>query len=254
MPLFLWKEPPGCEHRLHYRQQGQGPLLLILPGNTASSACHLGELAHFSQRFSALSLDFLGTGQSDRVAKWADDWWQSGARQVRALLDHLDRESCTIMGTSGGAVVALWAAILYPEHVRAVIADSCVPVFTPEMLAANVIQDRARRTPEQVAFWRHAHGGDWERVVEADTDMIRRFVEQGGDWFGERLAEVRCPVLLTASKQDAALPHVSRQNCHMAEQISEGRLYLHHEGGHPLMWSQPEVFRPIVDHFLQTLS
>ena len=254
MPYFTFDEPQGRAHRLYYRQQGQGPLLLILPGNTASSACHLGELAYYGQRFCAVSLDFLGTGQSGRVAAWADDWWQSGARQVRALLDHLGRERCIAMGTSGGAIVALRAAILFPNRVRAVVADSCVPTFTGDMLESNVIRDRARRTPDQAAFWQRAHGDDWEQVVESDTDMIGRFVARGGDWFGDRLSEIRCPVLLTASKQDTALPRVARQNCQMAEQISNCRLYLHNEGGHPLMWSQPEAFRAAADRFLKAVE
>jgi valacyclovir hydrolase len=254
MPHFIFDEPQGSERRLHYREQGQGPLLFILPGNTASSACHLGELAYYGERFRAVSLDFLGTGRSDRVAAWADDWWQSGARQVRALLDHLGGERCIAMGASGGAIVALWAAVLYPECVRAVVADSCVPTFTGEMLKANVIRDRARRTPDQVAFWRNAHGHDWDQVVEADSDMIRRFVERGGDWFGTRLNEIQCPVLLTASQQDAALPHVTRQTCQMAEQIPNCCLYLHNEGGHPLMWSQAETFRAVADRFLITIK
>ena len=240
-------------HRLAYREQGQGPLLVILPGNTASSACHLGELAHWSERFHAVSLDFLGTGRSDRVAVWADDWWQSGAHQVRALLDHLKQRTCIVMGTSGGAIVALWTAILYRDRVRAVVADSCVARFPPEMLD-NLNCERARPTPDQIAFWRGAHGDDWEQVIEADTDLIQRFVGRGGDWFGPRLGEIQCPVLLTASMQDSALPQVAQQNGRMAEQIADCRLYLHNEGGHPLMWSRPQDFRYIVDHFLEGLA
>jgi pimeloyl-ACP methyl ester carboxylesterase len=240
-------------HRLYYRDQGQGPLLIILPGNTASSACHQGELAYWSDRFHAVALDFLGTGRSDRVTVWADDWWQSGAHQVRALLDHLGRQTCIAMGTSGGAVAALWTAILYPDRVRAVVADSCVARFPPEMLD-TMAHERARRTPDQVAFWQGAHGDDWEQVIQADTDLIRGFVERGGDWFGPRLGEISCPVLLTASMQDADLPQVAQQNCRMAEQIPDCRLYLHNEGGHPLMWSQPEAFRSVSDGFLRTVE
>jgi pimeloyl-ACP methyl ester carboxylesterase len=250
MPQLPFDDLRGNRRRLHYREQGQGPPLIILPGNTASSACHQGELAYWSDRFRAVSLDLLGTGRSDRVAVWADDWWQSGARQVQALLDHLERQTCIAMGTSGGAIVALWTAILYPDCVRAVVADSCVARFPLDLLD-NLLYERARRTPDQVAFWQGAHGKDWEQVIEADTDLIRRFVERGGDWFGPRLGEIRCPVLLTASLQDAALPRVSHQNCRMAEQIPNCRLYLHNEGGHPLMWSQPEAFRLLADRFLR---
>ena len=45
MPHFEWKG-----QRLFYRERGEGELLLVLPGNTASSACHDGELRRFGSR------------------------------------------------------------------------------------------------------------------------------------------------------------------------------------------------------------
>lgn len=46
MPFFRW-----LNHRLHEREQGAGEPLLILPGNTASSAFHSGELDYFGQHY-----------------------------------------------------------------------------------------------------------------------------------------------------------------------------------------------------------
>jgi pimeloyl-ACP methyl ester carboxylesterase len=249
MPHFAWNG-----RRLFYRERGQGPLLLVLPGNTASSACHEGELNHFSQRYRVASLDFLGTGRSDRVAVWADDWWEDGTRQAAALVSHLGHPDCVVMGTSGGAVIALLMAVAFPSMVRAVIADSFEERFTPEMLQQNVIADRAQRTPGQVSFWQGAHGPDWEQVVEADTEMLRRCAASGGDWFGERLPQVRCPVLLTASKGDTLLPDVALQLGRMAEQIPNCRAFLNNEGGHPLMWSRAQDFYAVADYFLSVVE
>jgi len=249
MPHFTWNG-----HRLFYRQRGQGPLLLVLPGNTASSACHEGELKHFSRRYRVASLDFLGTGQSDRVVIWADDWWEDGARQAAALVSHLGYADCIVMGTSGGAVIALLMAIAFPSMVRAVIADSFEERFTPEMLQQNVIADRAQRTPGQVSFWQGAHGSDWEQVVEADTEMLRRCAASGGDWFGGRLPQVRCPVLLTASKGDTLLPDIATQLGQMAGQIPDCRAFLNNEGGHPLMWSCAQDFCAVADYFLSVVG
>ena len=156
MPYFSWND-----HSLFYREHGKGSLLLVLPGNTASSAAHAGELEYFGARESgphdpgcrAVSIDFLGTGQSDRVEHWADDWWAQGARQARALVDHLSYERCVVMGTSGGAIAALWMAILFPNVVRGVIADSCVQHFTEAMLRRNVKEARDQREPGQMQFW-----------------------------------------------------------------------------------------------------
>jgi valacyclovir hydrolase len=249
MPHFTWNG-----HHLFYRERGEGPLLLVLPGNTASSACHEGELDHFSQHHHVASLDFVGTGRSDRVAVWADDWWEDGARQAAALVSHLGRSDCVVVGTSGGAVIALLMAIAFPARVRAVIADSFEERFTAEMLHRNVIADRARRTPGQISFWQRAHGPDWEQVVDADTEMLRRCATSGGDWFGGRLPQIRCPVLLTASKGDALLPDVALQLGRMAGQIPDCRAFLNNAGEHPFMWSHPQDFRTIADYFLSVVK
>ena len=43
-----------------------------------------------------------------------------------ALIDHLGEEKAVVVGSSGGGIVALLTAVLFPEKVLAVIADSTV--------------------------------------------------------------------------------------------------------------------------------
>lgn len=248
MPYFIHHG-----HRLFYREQGRGPLLVILPGNTASSACHDGELDHFGQRYHAVALDFLGSGRSDRVAVWAHDWWAEGAMAVVALLDQLGAERAAIVGTSGGAAVALLLAIAASQRVGAVIADSVVAQIPPAELRA-LLAERALRTEGQVAFWSAAHGDDWPQVVDADTAMIAGHGATGLDYFQGRLGQVACPVLLTASLTDSLLPDVGPQLCVMAQQIAHSRLLLVNAGDHPLMWSRPADFRAAADAFLGMLQ
>ena len=248
MPYFQWNH-----RRIFYREKGNGPLLILLPGNTSSSVNMQADLGYFSKRFRGVSMDFLGTGRSDRVEYWADDWWLQGAHQVKALVQHLGEDRCILVGTSGGAVTALLSAIHYPDIVRGVVADSFIPYLSQEMLEDILIPDRAQRNPGQIMFWEAAHGPYWKGVVDADTAMVARFVRQGGDWFKGQLARVKCPVLITASKADPLLPGIAGQMASMVEQISEGSAYLHHEGLHPLMWSVPQVFRAVSDNFLEQI-
>ncbi|UCC88215.1 MAG: alpha/beta hydrolase [Anaerolineales bacterium] len=249
MPYLKW-----IGQRLFYRERGEGDLLLVLPGNTASSACHGGELEYWSDRYHVTSLDYLGTGGSDRVPVWADDWYDQGAHQAAALVERLGRSTCLVMGTSGGAVVALLMAALYPGRVRAVIADSFGERYPQELVQTTLIENRAQRTPGQVGFWEAAHGDDWEQVVEADTEMLVRLARRGGDWFGSRLEQIRCPVLLTASREDELVPDAGPQMCRVAAQIADCRIYVNNSGGHPLMWSRPQDFRAISDHFMSTIE
>ena len=245
MPKFTWNN-----HSIHYRQQGQGPLMVILPGNTASSACYQDEMAYFSDRYMTVAMDFLGTGESERVQVWAEDWWMQGARQVAALITHLGFEDGIVVGSSGGAVVALLAAIHYPNKVRAVIADSCSRNFGEQVDLDLLIKDRAQRTDGQKQFWQFAHGADWEQVVDADTRMLAQFAAGGGDWFSGQLGEIDCPVLLTVSRQDETTQDMAQDAEWMASQIKDCTLFIGQQGGHPLMWTDAQAFRSESDAFL----
>jgi len=240
-------------HELFYREAGQGPLLVVLPGNTSSSACHRGELDHFSRWYHVVSLDFRGTGQSGRVQTWPDDWWERCADDVAALRSHLGETEVTVMGTSGGGVIALKVALRHPGSVRAVVADSCLSRMPPHWVE-ELLEARRAATPEQMAFWSFAHGDDWRGPVEADSDLLRRFGEAGSDWFGETLDEIECPVLLTASVRDAALPRVGSEISWMVSRIPRAEAHLFSSGDHPLMWTRPEAFRRVARSFLDRVD
>jgi pimeloyl-ACP methyl ester carboxylesterase len=236
-----------------YDEKGSGALLLILPGNTASSCCHEGELYYFGQTFHAVSLDFRGTGKSQRVSPWPQNWWDTCAEDVAALLFHLGVQRCMVMGTSGGANIALLFAIRYPELVSGVIADSCVELHSPANLRKEV-SERARQTNEQVEFWKYANGEDWEGVVNSDNKLLLDLAEQGGDLYNGRLNTIKCPVLFTGSLKDSFLPGIGEQNIGMAKKILKGSAYLHNDGDHPFMWSCPDLFRSVCNRFLKELS
>jgi pimeloyl-ACP methyl ester carboxylesterase len=151
-------------------------------------------------------------------------------------------------------VIALLTAINYPEMVRAVVADSFSPFLTKEMLESSLITNRRNPNAGQIMFWEAAHGPYWKSVIDADTTMVERFVEQGGDWFQGALPKVKCLTLLTASKVDPVLPGIARYMAEMAVQIKKSRVYLHDEGVHPFIWSEPGVFRVVCDTFLDSLE
>lgn len=248
MPEFTFEG-----RRVHWRERGEGPLLVLLPGSTASSAHHAGELEHFGRSWRAVALDLPGTGASERFAPWPDDWWGLGARCTAALIAHLGRDEAVLVGTSGGAVVALLTAALAPARIRGVVADSCVPRWDPEFLRRAAVLRRLETEPI-VTFWRSGHGDDWRSVVAADSDLIERLGRRGGDPFDGRLAGVRCPVLLTGSLGDELLRDYGRAVLGLAAALPGCELYLVREGRHPMMWTRPGPFRRAADAFLRALG
>ncbi|ADK79801.1 alpha/beta fold hydrolase [Sediminispirochaeta smaragdinae] len=239
--------------KIFYSVKGEGPLLIILPGNTATSAAHENELTYFSDRYCTVSLDFLGTGKSDRIKQWNSDWWEDSSHQVAALVEHLNYKEAVLLGISGGAIIAIAVAINHPDYVKAVVADSFSLHFTEEMYKNNVLKERANITEQQQTFWSSMHGSDWQDVVHADTEMIEMVVKEGGFCINGRPENIKCPVLLTYSEKDSFLPNVKEIAAGLGKRISncEVRIFLH--GDHPLIWTNSREFFQTVDEFLLKL-
>ena len=108
-------------HRLFYREQGEGTLLMILPGNTASSACYEGELNYFSRRYRAVSLDFAGTG--------ASDWLETLERRAIAAASWRDFGAVIVVRDLDEA--AALSNRVAPEHLELCVAD-------PDALATKI--------------------------------------------------------------------------------------------------------------------
>jgi len=240
-------------HSIFYREQGAGKLLMILPGNTASSACHQQELSYFSQHFRVVAIDPWGTGRSERRKDWTTDWWAQLGCDAISLAAHLGDEKVILMGTSGGAAAALIAASEFPAIVEAVIADSVCPYAQPDRLCREV-ENRQQKETGSASFWKLSHGEDWEAVVEEDNNLLLKFANSGGVFIDEQLKNIQCPTLLTAGLDDPLLYEVSRQITQTAAQIPNCQVFLVNKGGHPLMWSRPDEFRRAVDAFFLGLG
>ncbi len=239
---------------IYFTMKGKGPLLLILPGNTASSAAHENEINYFSDRYCAASIDFLGTGKSDRLAQWTVDWWEADSHQIAALIDHLGYESAVLLGSSGGAITAIATAINYPERAKAVIADSFALHFTEAMYTHNVLEGRTNPTEQQRMFWTAMHGPDWQTVIDNDSKMIKQVVENGGACIKGAPEAIACPVLLTFAEHDSFLPNVKDTAAELEAAIQECEVKIFPNGDHPLMWTNPEGFFGSVESFLHRIS
>jgi pimeloyl-ACP methyl ester carboxylesterase len=84
-----------------------------------------------------ITVDLLGHGRSDRPTQMSQYSMTFFARQVEALLDHLDLDNAVIGGTSLGANVTLELAYLEPKRVKALMVE--MPVLDNALLAAAVI-------------------------------------------------------------------------------------------------------------------
>lgn len=120
--------------RLAYDNQGQGQVLLCLPGLTRNMDDFEPVLAHYADRARVVRMDFRGRGASDHAPFQTYNPMQE-ARDVVALLDHLGVEKACVLGTSRGGLVALMLAVIAPTRLSGVIFNDIGPDIMAEGLA-----------------------------------------------------------------------------------------------------------------------
>jgi pimeloyl-ACP methyl ester carboxylesterase len=126
-------------HRITYQEYGSGerPLVLIhgLLMNRRMFERLGPELASRGNR--VLCVDLLGHGASDRPEDRRLYSMPLFARQVVALLDHLEVEQAVVGGTSLGANVTLEVAVRHPDRARALFIE--MPVLEDALAAVTAI-------------------------------------------------------------------------------------------------------------------
>jgi pimeloyl-ACP methyl ester carboxylesterase len=126
-------------HRISYEEHGAGerPLVLIhgLLMNRRMFDRLAPEIAARGNR--VITIDLLGHGRSDRPPQMVHYSMTFFARQVEALLDHLEIDRAVIGGTSLGANTTLETAYLAPDRVKGMMVE--MPVLDNALLAATVI-------------------------------------------------------------------------------------------------------------------
>ncbi|WP_105614644.1 alpha/beta fold hydrolase [Vallitalea okinawensis] len=229
--------------KIYYEDKGQGSPLLILPGDTASSAVHGLDIEFYSQYYRVFCPDYLGYGKSDRVDRLPTNFWWENAKMLREFIEDLGLSDVLVIGTSGGGITALALAILAKDKIAKVVADSLTGEVLNEEEIKNEVKSRQQKTEGQIGFWSYAQGDDWESVVNLDSDRLLRMAESGSNIYNHRLDEIKCPVLLTGSKEDDLLSHIEDDLSKLAIKINGAEVLLYPSGNHPAMWSNADRFR-----------
>jgi pimeloyl-ACP methyl ester carboxylesterase len=210
MPFVDLARPPAGPARVHYRERGAGPAVLLLHGGWGHDAYPFdAQLEALAPRFRAIAPDRLGYGRSAAPAGLEDGFHVRMAEETFRLMDALGLREAALWGHSDGSVVAAWMAILRPDRVRALVLEAFH--FLKAKRASIEFFETGATAPERfgpavVAALEADHGAAWREVVgqgaAAWLRIIAAGVAGGGDLFGGRLGEVRAPTLLLHGARD----------------------------------------------------
>lgn len=211
------------------------PLTYSDTGDSGEPLIAIGGLTNVAQRFDFLALDIQpevrvigldlgGRGRSGWMAEISDYGLETYIEQLRQLMDHLNLETCSLLGSSlGGSTVILFAA-RYPERVKRIILNDSGPYIPFERRArrAKAVgrhyvfrtpSELFRRTgaaakhigptPDAVLLHNSHHKTSWSdaetgRVYRHDLRAMLAYREEAAHsldlW--EQWNAVHCPVLL----------------------------------------------------------
>ncbi|MBW2416406.1 MAG: alpha/beta fold hydrolase [Deltaproteobacteria bacterium] len=115
--------------RIHYEVHGDGPVVLLTTGYTATSRMWELQLAALSAQHRVITWDLRGHGESgspdDPQAYTAAETLED----MRALLDEAGADRAVIGGHSMGGYLSLLFRLEYPERVRALMLFNTGPGF-----------------------------------------------------------------------------------------------------------------------------
>ena len=113
---------------LHYIDQGTGPAVLLAGSYLWDTAMWAPQIAALSPHYRVIALDLWGHGESGALPQGSTSL-DDIARQVQALLDHLEIDQVTLVGLSVGGMWGVRLALSAPQRVNGlVLMDTYVGV------------------------------------------------------------------------------------------------------------------------------
>jgi len=110
---------------INYEQQGSGEPLVLIPYLAADNACYAFQVADYAKRFTCISLDPRGAGESDKPqATYSTELF---ADDIAAFMQTIGVDRAHVSGLSLGAATGLWLAAKYPKRVKSLSLHSCWP-------------------------------------------------------------------------------------------------------------------------------
>lgn len=244
------------DKQIYYERIGEGKPLLFLHGNTSSSKL-FSPMLHLYSDFQILLIDFLGYGQSDRLAEFPTELWKDEARQTVALLDHLQLGRVDLVGTSGGAWAAINAALLRPDLITTVTADSFDGRSLHEGFGDELLAERkaVAATPETAVIYQWYLGDDWESIVKKDTDSLLRLIRSEKGLFFDSLKTLKCPLLLTGTINDGMIrSNIKEEYQAIVDEAPQARFQLFENPGHPAIGTNMEEVAAAIIQFITEYS
>ncbi len=225
--------------RIEYDSYGEGERVLVLVHGLLMNRRMFEPIAPWLARQGnrVICVDLLGHGRSDRPEDLRLYSMPLFARQVVALLDHLEQKVAVVGGTSLGANVALELAVSSPERARGLfiempVLDNALPAmagaFTPVLLGLRLGRPIFELTSRLTSLIPRTNpiidiGLDWVRQRPGPSGAVLEGLLLGetAPHRAQRL-NISQPALIVGHPRDPV--HPFSDSGMLAEELANGRL------------------------------
>ena len=253
---------------LYYERTGQGPAMLFVHGMCGDAEVWADQARRFSDRYSCVRYDRRGHTRSLRGDATITDALH--ADDAACLIDALGLAPCLVVGSSGGAAIAVEVALRYGDLLRGVVLSE-PPLFSLDPAAGQAVMGALKPRLEQAmalggsraavdAFFSFVCPGLWSIIDEERKSRYRGNADIGFtdlrspslDVSPPDLSAVTVPALVIAGDSShAALRSVAYR---LAAAIADARFVELEDCGHVTYAEQPDAFAHAVSVFAADLD
>jgi non-heme chloroperoxidase len=261
---------PGVE--LFYREQGKGPVLLLIPGWTFSSEIFVEQYRGLGNSYRVIGIDPRSQGRSTKVA--AGNTYNTHGRDIGTFLEKMDIKEAVLVGWSTGCLEVCAAVKAHGlDRIKGFIGID----MSPKALSSSPnewVEGTIEEVSEVATRMLGTAQGQREFVEWYATEvMVQRKLEQHElDWISGISLETPAWVatalwtsamlsdyLKEAKELDGERPTLYVLAEHWAETakafLAEHMPNTQTEvlGSHMMFWERPGEFNKIVDAFMKKL-
>lgn len=253
------------EAAIYYEECGSGEALVLAHSFLCTGQMWRGQVPALEAGYRVINIDLRGHGRSAPATRHYSIY--DLVSDVIAVLDRLGVERAIWCGLSVGGMIALRAALAYPNRVASLVlldtdAGAEIPwrklkyramgrgaaVVGVRPLASSIARLMFGRTtrvrqPGLVREWKSDLG---DLHIPSVLRMLDAIVER--DSLLSRLSEITVPTLIAVGEEDRVLPPAVSRRMH--ERMAQARLETIAQAGHLCALEQPETVNRVILTFL----
>lgn len=240
---------------IHYEVEGQGPVLLLTHGYSATGEMWVGQVEALRDQYRVITWDMRGHGRSDYPANPAAYSEELTVADMAALLDQAGAERAIVGGLSLGGYMSLAFHLAHPDRVRGLLIIDTGPGYrndearegwnrnahrTAERYESEGLARLAAGSPEM----RQSHHRDATGLALAARGMLA----QRDARVINSLPTIAVPSLVVVGADDT--PFLAASD-YMAAKIPGAKKAVIENAGHAANLDQPAAFNAAILSFLE---